>query len=185
MANKRKTVRKPQAEDKDLLGFINTSAIDEMLEGIDSEIPAYKTTDKVEFVHAGGKFKGSVLKVLEEGKLKVVDRGGTVYNITVDDICKEGETASELISRKKGIKKPLYHQTELPLKEKSTKPLKKGTLPTAPAKKKTGEPTQRELVEALAEKGEKDYDVIAKKTGVTRTNVSQYMYRWKKANNKS
>lgn len=198
----KKVVKKPQVvnDDEDLLGF-GIAGIDEMLEGIDKEIPAYNIGDKITFVHAGGKVSGRVHKVLEEGRLKATDRAGTLYPITVHDILKKGETAQMLIARtgkkvheentgKPGKKRPVYQSTDSdlmegaePKKVKTVKDLKKGTLPTAPAKKKSGEKTQRELVEELAEAGERDYDVIAKKTGVTRVNVGQYMYRWKKANN--
>jgi len=181
MAQKRKLTQ--NADDDDLLGFINTAAIDDMLEGIDSEIPPYRGGDKIEFVHAGGKFKGSVLKVLEDGLIKVADKAGNVFKITTEDVIRDGETASQLIARKKGLKRPVYESHQL--EETNKKITKVAKEAAAPVKKKSsGGKTQRELVEELAEKGERDYDVIAEKTGVTRVNVGQYMYRWKKANPK-
>ncbi len=103
MAKQRKVAAKPPNKS----GPINLAAIDDMLDGIEAEIPAYQMGDKVEFVHAGGKFKGSVIKVLEAGKLHVADAGATVFKITTDDICKNGETASQLLARKNG-KRPVY-----------------------------------------------------------------------------
>lgn len=194
MSTKRKTKEKV---DDDLLGFINTDAIDAMLDGVAGNIPAYRPGDKIEFVHAGGKIKGSVLKSLSQGKIKAVDAGATVYMISPDDILKTGETASQLIGRnKKGGKKTedLIGVGEPALDKKVVKKdLKKivekakqevkGDKERKP-KAKTGEKTQRELVEDQLIKGERDYDKIAEKTKVTRVNVGQYAYRWFKANPK-
>lgn len=189
MTQKRRV--KTQDVDDDLLGFIDVNGVDDMLEGIEEQIPPYRGGDKIEFVHAGGKFKGSVLKVLEDGSLKVADKVGTVFKISTDDICREGETASQLISRKKGERRPVYVETEEDETGKSKTTVKTkaepligkrfSSTPPTKTKAKKGEKTQREKVEELAEAGETDYDVIAKKSGVTRVNVGQYMYRWKKA----
>ena len=190
MATKKRTTTKPV--DEDLLGF-DPAEIDEMLEGIESKIPVYKITDKVQFMFAGEKKTGHVLKALSEGKIKVVDAGATVYMVKPIDIIKR-ETAAQV---RKGKEMAAYewdeekgHTVPKGSRKKTTEPVvpvkasKSKSEPVKKTKAKGGEPTQRELVEALAEKGERDYDKIAAKTGVTRTNVGQYMYRWKKANPK-
>lgn len=194
MATKKRVLSSPNEDD--LLGFINTSEIDNMLDKVAIEIPPYKIGDKIEFVFAGGKVKANVHKVLADGKLKATDKAGTLYTVDLSDILKEGETAKQLIARKNG-KRPVYIQTEMKIgnahptvkPEKSNKPIQKKEVVKAkpvavPVKKKEGGKSQRELVETLLEKGERDYDKIAYKTGVTRVNVGQYAYRWKKANPK-
>lgn len=186
MATKKRVV-KPHDEE-DLLGFdVDASSL---LEGIDETLTVYTAGDKIEFVHAGGKVKGSVIKSgLSEGRVKVADAGGTVYMVKPKDIIPNGGTASEHIGKGK---KPIYQETvhkasKAEKQQGMKKPvIREESLKESTTVKKTikGGTSQKDLVEALAEKGERDYDKIAEKTGVTRTNVGQYMYRWKKANPK-
>lgn len=184
MNKKRRAVKPP--DDQDLLGF--DSDVSNLLEGIDENLPVYSAGDKIEFVHAGGKIKGSVIKSgLQDGKVRAANASGTVFLVSPDDIIKDGSTAADHIAKRKG-KKPIYesHQPEKPSKAQKQQAMVTPAMETARKAEKTlpkkGAKTQKELVEELAEKGEFDYNVIAEKTGVTRTNVGQYMYRWKKAN---
>ena len=178
MGTKRR-VAKPQDEE-DLLGF--DTNVDDILEGIDDKVTVYTAGDKIEFVHAGGKIKGSVIKSgLSDGRVKAADAGGTVYMVSPKDIILNGGTAADHI----GVKKPVYQSKvpDAPSKAQRQQGMKHNVTGDSGNVKKAGK-SQKELVEALAEKGERDYDKIAEKTGVTRSNVSQYMYRWKKANPK-
>ncbi|HYD91622.1 MAG TPA: hypothetical protein VEA37_09075 [Flavobacterium sp.] len=177
MATRKKVPPKQKAtnDDDDLIGdFVNTAAIDDMFEGIEQEIPAYKTGSKLKISHKGTQLKVSVLKVLDKGKLKVVDGAGNVYEVGPDDIVLQGEDITATRARVEKETKAEKQAKLAPVKKKSGAPVQK-------TRAKSGEKTQREKVEELAEAGMTDYDEIAKKSGVERTNVSQYMYRWKKA----
>lgn len=177
MATKKKAILKHVDEDllgEDLLG----EETEDLLGEDTATVVLRKEGDILEFIHAGGKVKGTIIKLNTDGTIrarqKIKNTGRSFYyNVKPEDIITNGETAIEHIGKRE---KSMQNFAAAQLSNNSS--VKKKS--TTAAKVKTGGKTNYEIISELAAKG-LNKDQIQEATGLARKTITDNLWRYNKS----